>query len=137
VNREFYRSVFTRDHEGAAEAMLGDIVADEELKYGDSVPTGTYVDMTTKLPLVDPEKVKCPVLIVRAEHDGIATDEDIVGFYTRLPSPDKQMVKIGGLAHTAILGVNRTRFWHALHSFLTMPGRVDLEGAKGSGKGHA
>jgi len=137
VNREFYRSVFTRDHEGAAEAMLGDIVADEELKYGDSVPTGTYVDMTTKLPLVDPEKVKCPVLIVRAEHDGIATDEDIVGFYTRLPSPDKQMVKIGGLAHTAILGVNRARFWHALHAFLTMPGRVDLEGAKGSGKGHA
>src|SRR4051812_23445740 len=107
VSREFYRSVFTRDHEGAAEPILGDIVADEELRYGDSVPTGTYVDMTTKLPLVDPLKVLCPVLLIRAEHDGIATDEDIVGFYTRLPNPDKQMVKIGGLAHTAILGVNR------------------------------
>ena len=137
VSREFYRSVFTRDHEGAAEAFIGDIVADQEMKYGDSVPTGTYVDMTTKLPMVDPEKVLCPVLIVRAEHDGIATDEDIVGFYTRLPHPDKQMVKIGGLAHTALLGVNRARFHHALHSFLTMPGRVDLQGTKGSGAGHA
>jgi len=137
VSREFYRSVFTRDHSGAAEAMLGDVVADQELQYGDSVPTGTYVDMTTKLPLVDPEKVRCPVLIIRAEHDGIATDEDIVGFYTKLPHPDKQMVKIGGLAHTALLGVNRARFHHALHSFLAMPARVDLDGKKGSGGGHA
>lgn len=137
VSREFYRSVFTRDHSGAAEAFLGDIVADQELKYGDSVPTGTYVDMTTKLPLVDPEKVACPVLIVRAEHDGIATDEDITGFYTRLPSADKQMVKIGGLAHTAMLGVNRHRFHHALHAFLMLPARVDLDGKKNSGAGHA
>jgi alpha-beta hydrolase superfamily lysophospholipase len=137
VSREFYRSVFTRDHSGAAESFLGDVVADEELKYGDSVPTGTYVDMTTKLPLADPDKVQCPVLIVRAEHDGIATDEDIVGFYTKLPNPDKQMVKIGGLAHTAMLGVNRARFFHALNSFLSMPERVNLDGKQGTGGGHA
>jgi pimeloyl-ACP methyl ester carboxylesterase len=137
VSREFYESVFTRDHSGSAEPMLGKLIADEELKYGDSVPTGTYVDMTTKLPLVDPAKVLCPVLIIRAEHDGIATDEDILAFYSRLPSADKQMVKISGLAHTAILGVNRARFWHALDAFLSMPARVDLQGEKGSGAGHA
>jgi hypothetical protein len=33
--------------------------------------------------------------------------------------------------------VNRARFYHAVHAFLSMPGRVDLGGAKGSGKGHA
>ena len=137
VSAEFYRSVFTRDHSGAAEAFIGDIVAREELKYGDSVPTGTYVDMTTKLPLVEPEKVLCPTMILRAEHDGIATDEDIVGFFLRLPNPDKQLVKIGGLAHTALLGVNRARFHHALHAFLTMPPRIDLHGGKGNGKGDA
>ena len=137
VSREFYRSVFTRDHSGAAEPMLGDVIADLELKYGDSVPTGTYVDMTSKLPLVDPEKISCPVQIVRAEHDGIATDADIMAFYAKLANPDKQLVKIGGLAHTAVLGVNRARFYHAVHAFLSMPGRVDLGGAKGSGKGHA
>jgi pimeloyl-ACP methyl ester carboxylesterase len=133
VSREFYRSVFTRDHSGAAEPMLGDVVADEEMKYGDSVPTGTYVDMTTKLPLVDPEKLPMPVMIVRAEHDGIATDEDILAFYAKLPSADKQLLKIGGLAHTAMLGVNRARFWHALHSFLSMPARVDLSGTRQHG----
>ena len=137
MSREFYESVFTRDHSGAAEPMLGAIIADQELKYGDSVPTGTYVDMTTKLPLVDPAKVLCPVMIVRAEHDGIATDADILEFFALLPNPDKQIVKIGGLAHTALLGVNRARFHHALHAFLAMPPRVDLEGRKGSGAGHA
>ena len=130
VDADFYRSVFTRDHSGAAEPFLGEVIAEQELKYGDSVPTGTYLDMVTKLPLVDPEKVTCPVLIVRAEHDGIATDEDIVGFYSRLPNPDKMLMKIGGLAHTAMLGVNRPRFFHALHSFLSMPARVELKGEK-------
>jgi pimeloyl-ACP methyl ester carboxylesterase len=137
VSAEFYRSVFTRDHSGASEPMLGDIVAREEMQYGDSVPTGTYVDMTTRLPLVDPEKVKCPVMIVRAEHDGIATDEDILAFFAKLPNPDKELVKISGLAHTALLGVNRARFHHALHAFLSMPPRMDLGGEKGSGAGHA
>ena len=128
VDAKFYKSVFTRDHPGAAEPMLGDVVAEAELKYGDTVPNGTYIDMVTKLPLVDPAKVLCPVLIVRAEHDGIATDEDIMGFYAKLPNPDKQMSKIAGLAHTAFLGVNRHRFWHSVHAFLTTPARVDLAG---------
>ena len=136
VSREFYESVFTRDHSGAAEPMLGAVIADQELKYGDSVPTGTYVDMTTKLPLVDPAKVLCPVMIVRAEHDGIATDADILDFFSRLPNPDKEIVKIAGLAHTALLGVNRARFHHALQAFLSMPPRVDLQGHKNTGAGH-
>jgi pimeloyl-ACP methyl ester carboxylesterase len=130
VSREFYESVFTRDHSGAAEAILGAVIADEELRYGDSVPTGTYVDMVTKLPLVDPEKLRCPVMIIRAEHDGIATDEDIVAFYSKIPSADKQLLKIGGLAHTAMLGVNRGRFFHALHAFLSMPALMDLQGTR-------
>jgi pimeloyl-ACP methyl ester carboxylesterase len=128
VDAAFYRSVFTRDHPGASEPMIGDVVAEAELKYGDSVPTGTYLDMVTKLPLVDPDKVKCPVLIIRAEHDGIATEEDLMGFFLRLPNPDKQMVKIGGMAHTAFLGVNRQRFYHAIEAFLSMPERIDIAG---------
>jgi len=121
IDREFYASVFTRDDPNAAERMLGDVVADAELRYGDTVPTGTYLDMVTKLPIVDPTKIQCPVLITRAEHDGIATDEDVMGFFDRLPTSDKQLVKIGKLAHTAPLGINRHSFWHALHAFLTMP----------------
>jgi pimeloyl-ACP methyl ester carboxylesterase len=129
IDAAFYRSVFTRDHPGASEAMISDVVAEEELKYGDTVPTGTYLDMVTKLPLVDPDKVKCPVLMIRAEHDGIATEADLMDFFSRLPNPDKQMVKIAGLAHTAPLGVNRHRFYHAIYAFLSLPERVDIAAA--------
>jgi hypothetical protein len=76
VDAEFYRGVFTRDEAGAAEPMISELVTQAELKYGDTVPNGTYVDMVTKLPLVDPLKVACPVMIIRPQHDGIATDAD-------------------------------------------------------------
>ena len=42
-------------------------------------------------------------------------------FFERLPSKDKQFVFISGLAHAATLGINRHKFWHAMHAFMTMP----------------
>lgn len=126
IDAAFYRTVFTRDHAGACEPMIADVVSEAELRYGDTVPTGTYIDMVTKLPLVEPTQIACPVLMIRAEHDGIATEEDVLAFFQRLPHPDKQFVKIGGLAHTAPLGVNRHRFFHAIHAFLTLPERVEI-----------
>ncbi len=128
IDVAFFQTVFTRDHPGASEEMIADVVAEAELKYGDTVPTGTYIDMCTKLPLVDPLLLRCPVMIIRAEHDGIATDEDVVAFYQHLPNADKQLVKIAGLAHTAPLGVNRARFYHAIHAFLTMPPLLETRG---------
>ena len=129
VDATFYRGVFTRDEVGAAEPMISGLVSDAELKYGNTVPNGTYIDMTTRLPLVDPLKLRCPVLILRGQHDGIATDADIIAFYSRLPHPDKQLVKIGGMAHTAMLGVNRGRFLAAMQAFLTMPPMIDIGAA--------
>ena len=126
VDADFYSSVFTRDHAGAAEAMLGDAVAQAELEHGHTIPNGTYLDMVSKLPLVDPAQLRCPVLLLRAEHDGIATEEDLMAFFARLPHADKQYVRLGGLAHTALLGVNRHRLYHALQSFLTLPPSIDI-----------
>ena len=54
VDAAFYATVFTRDEPGAAEPMMGQVVADEELKYGDTVPNGTYLDMVQNLPVCDP-----------------------------------------------------------------------------------
>ena len=126
VDAAFYQSVFTRDHAGASEQFIADIVTKQELQYGDTVPNGTYLDMVSKLPVVDPDKVGCPVLMIRAEHDGIAAEEDLLAFYARLPHPDKSITKIAGLAHAALLGVNRHRLYHAVHSFMSMPERIDI-----------
>jgi pimeloyl-ACP methyl ester carboxylesterase len=125
ATRELYRSIFTRDKPGTADPAVGDALADAEAKYGDSVPTGTYLDMVTKLPLVDPAQLRVPVLMARGEYDGISTQEDLIGFFTRLANNDKEFVVVAGAAHSLVLGYNRARFWHALDAFLTLPPRED------------
>ena len=126
VDRAFFHSIFTRDKPGLSEMIVADALADAELAIGDSVPTGTYLDMCANLPVVDPLKIDCPVLIMRGEHDGIATEEDLIAFFQALPNKDKQFVILPGQAHSGPLGLNRARFWHVLHGFLTMPARVDV-----------
>lgn len=125
VDRAFFHSIFTRDMPGTSEAIVGDAIADRELEFGGSVPTGTYLDMCANLPLVGPTKITCPVLIIRGEHDGIATEEDLLAFFQALETKDKQFAMLSGQAHSAPLGVNRARFAHVVHAFLTMPDRVD------------
>jgi len=120
-DREMVLSIFTRDRPGTSEPGVGEALADVELKYGDQVPTGTYLDMTANLPLVDPKKVLSPVLIMRGEHDGIASVPDLEEFYNQLPNGDRQFVIVPGAAHSLVLATNRQLFWHAMNSFLTMP----------------
>ena len=103
---------------------MADAFADAELAYGMTMPTGTYLDMCVNLPVVDPALISCPVLILRGEHDGIATEEDLVAFFGALKSDDKQMVVLPDQAHVGALGVNRHRFFHVLHGFLTLPARL-------------
>ena len=59
-----------------------------EMKFGDQIPSGTYVDMAANLPIVDPKKVLCPVLMLRGEFDGNSTNEDLLDFYT--PAPERR-----------------------------------------------
>lgn len=137
VSPEFYSGVFTRDKPGSADPNMGNWVAGAEVKYGDTVPNGTYLDMVSKLPIIDPLTIPCPVLIARGEYDGIASDEDVLDFYEKLPSPDKQLIKMGGLAHTSLLGVNRFRLFHVMEAFLTMPKAIPLGDAPPGGDGDA
>jgi alpha-beta hydrolase superfamily lysophospholipase len=126
-NREMIRSIFTRDKPGTSDPAVAEAMADAELKFGDSVPTGTYLDMTTRLPLVDPLKVQSPVVIVRGEYDGIATEDDLLNFFRKLPVQDREFVILPGASHSIGLGLNRQQFWHVLHSFLGMPKRMDVK----------
>jgi alpha-beta hydrolase superfamily lysophospholipase len=126
-DRNMIRSIFTRDKPGTSEPAVGEALADAELKFGESVPTGTYLDMTANLPVVDPLKVQAPVLLARGQYDGIATDEDILDFFTKLPCPDKQVAILPGLAHSLAMGRNRVLFWHVTREFLSMPKPMDVE----------
>ena len=123
-DRDMILSIFTRDKSGTTEPGVGNALADVELQYGDQVPTGTYLDMTANLPLVDPKKVLSPVQILRGEYDGIATVADLEDFYNQLPNGDRQFVIVPAAAHSLVLATNRQLFWHAMNSFLTMPAPV-------------
>jgi pimeloyl-ACP methyl ester carboxylesterase len=124
-DRDMIRSVFTRDKSGTSDPAVGEALADAEMKFGNDIPTGTYLDMTANLPIVDPLKIKSPLLIVRGEYDGIATDVDLINFYTKLTVPDRQFIILPGLAHSLSLGINRELFWHVMRAFLEMPPRLD------------
>lgn len=125
-DRAMIRSIFTRDHPGTSDPAVADALADAELVHGEEVPTGTYLDMTANLPVVDPKRVLAPVMILRGEHDGIASEEDLLDFFEQLPNPDRQFVVLPGAAHALVFGHNRHQLWHVVHAFLTMPPRRDL-----------
>lgn len=120
-DRTMIESIFTRDKAGTTDPAVGKILADVELQFGDQAPTGTYLDMTANLPVVDPKKVQAPVLLVRGEYDGIATVEDLFDFYRQLPHGDKQLVILPNTAHSVAVAINRHLFWHTVRSFLDMP----------------
>jgi len=120
--RDMIRSIFTRDKPGTSDPAVAEALADAELPFGDTIPTGTYLDMTANLPVVDPLRVKSPVLVVRGEHDGIATEEDLLDFFRRLPNPDRQFIVLPGASHAVALGLSRSQLWHVVRAFLTMPG---------------
>ena len=119
--REMIRSIFTRDKPGTSDPAVAEALADAELPFGDTIPTGTYLDMTANLPVVDPRRVKAPVLMVRGEHDGIATEDDLLDFFRRLPNPDRQFIVLAGASHAVALGLSRGQLWHVVRAFLTLP----------------
>jgi alpha-beta hydrolase superfamily lysophospholipase len=123
-DRDMIRSISTRDKAGTSDPALSEFMADQELKFGDQVPTGTYLDMTSHLPLVDPTRVLAPVLLIRGEYDGIATVDDLVDFFRQLPSGDRQFVILPGMAHSVVSGLNRELFWHTMRAFLTTPATI-------------
>jgi alpha-beta hydrolase superfamily lysophospholipase len=120
-DRAMIESIFTRDRPGTTDPAVGKAVADAELVYGDQVPTGTYLDMTAHLPVVDPTKIQSPVAVIRGEYDGIATMEDLWDFFRLLPTGDKQFSVIAGAAHALGTSRNRHAFFHVAQAFLTMP----------------
>ena len=90
VDRAFVHSIFNRDHPGTAEDRTIEAFADAILALDDSMPTGTYVDMTSKLPIIDPAKITVPTMIMRGQWDGIASFDDLIEFFKLLPNADKQ-----------------------------------------------
>ena len=119
------RSIFTRDGKPSTYDMaVPEAIIAAEIKFGDQIPSGTYIDMAANLPIVDPKKVLCPVLMMRGEFDGNSTNEDLLDFYSQLPNGDRQFVILPNTAHSAGMSLNRHLLHYALRNFLAAPAPI-------------
>src|SRR4051794_29393528 len=121
ISKAFIHSVFDRDHPDTAERNVIEAFAEAVVALDDSVPTGTYVDMCSRLPVVDPDKITVPTLVMRGQWDGIASFEDLVRFFEKLPNPDKQFAVMPGISHASFQQKNYAIVYHILLAFFTQP----------------
>jgi pimeloyl-ACP methyl ester carboxylesterase len=124
IDRAFVRSIFTRDHPGTADDAVVEAFADAILALDDSMPNGTYVDMCSKLPILDPRKIAAATIVMRGEYDGIAGMDDLLAFFALLPNADKQFAVMPGIAHASFQQKNYLLVYHILASFFTQPAPV-------------
>ena len=124
IDRAFVHSIFTRDHPGTSDLTVVDAFADAVLALDTSVPTGTYIDMSANLPVVDPTKITVPTLVMRGQWDGIASFEDVARFFAKLPNADKQFIVMPGIAHTSTRSKNWALVYHLLDAYFSQPAPV-------------
>ena len=124
IDKAFVYSIFNRDHPGTADERVIEAFADAITALDDSVPTGTYVDMCSKLPVVDPEKITVPTIVMRGQWDGIASMEDLIKFFEKLPNPDKQFTVMPGISHASFQQKNYMLVYHILASFFGQPAPI-------------
>jgi pimeloyl-ACP methyl ester carboxylesterase len=124
IDRAFVYSIFERDHPECADKHVVDAFADAILALDSSMPNGTYIDMCSKLPIVDPAAIAAPTIIMRGEFDGIAGFDDLMNFFVRLPNPDKQFTVMPGISHASFQQKNYLTVYHILHSFFSRPDPV-------------
>jgi alpha-beta hydrolase superfamily lysophospholipase len=115
-------SIFSRDgHPTIYDPEVADALVKSEMPFGDTVPSGTYLDMAANLPLVDPAKVTVPVLMTRGEWDGNSTNDDLLDFFKQLPNGDRQYVILPSTAHSEVFSKNRELLFYAIKNFLGEP----------------
>jgi pimeloyl-ACP methyl ester carboxylesterase len=113
------RSIFTRDgHASAYDPAVAEAIIAAEMKFGDTIPSGTYLDMAANLPVVNPTKVMSPVLMTRGEWDGNSTNDDLLDFFRQLPNGDRQFVILPQTPHGADFSNNRRLLWYTMKNFL-------------------
>lgn len=121
IDRAFVYSIFERDHPDCADKRTIEAFADAILALDDSMPNGTYIDMCSKLPVVNPEKITAPTAVLRGQFDGIAALDDLIAFYKKLPNPDKQFIMMSGISHASFQQKNYKLVYQILHAFYTQP----------------
>jgi alpha-beta hydrolase superfamily lysophospholipase len=58
---------------------------------------------------------------MRGQFDGIASMQDLLKFFEKLPNPDKQFTVMAGISHASFQQKNYMMVYHILLSFFSQP----------------
>jgi pimeloyl-ACP methyl ester carboxylesterase len=121
IDYAFVQSIFNRDHPDCVDSKVVDAFASAICSLDDSMPNGTYIDMCSRLPLVDPKKILVPTIILRGQYDGIASVPDLLKFFEKLPNQNKQFTVMEGISHASFQQKNYEMVYDILEGFWGRP----------------
>jgi alpha-beta hydrolase superfamily lysophospholipase len=61
-----------------------------------------------------------PTIVLRGQWDGIASIEDLLAFFQRLPNMQKQFSVMRGISHASFQQKNYMMVYQILHAFYTL-----------------
>ena len=107
--------------EGQYEPDVVDKYAKEALAADPRSPNGVRVDMPAKAPILAPERIKVPTLIIHPEKDFLATEAETMEFFGKLGTTYKSYAALPDGGHAIILEKNYKKFQSVVLGFLNQP----------------
>jgi pimeloyl-ACP methyl ester carboxylesterase len=106
----------------ASDAIAVDAWVKEVAQWGSKAPNGVLVDLLTKMPLTDPEKIAPPTMIILGDLDRLtpATQPNLPGFFAALPNTDKQLIIVPGAGHALTVQKPRLRFYREVAKWFSI-----------------
>jgi pimeloyl-ACP methyl ester carboxylesterase len=93
----------------------------EALAADPKSPNGVIVDQITKFPIMDPEIIKVPTLIIHPEKDFLATEAETLEFFAKLGTAYKSYIALPDGGHAIMLEKNYKKFQSAVLGYLNQP----------------
>jgi pimeloyl-ACP methyl ester carboxylesterase len=92
-------------------------------------PTGSWVDLHTKLPMLDPRRICSPTLLIYGRQDPLSQTGDLLPFFEQLCAHDKRYVILPRGGHVVMLENDHRRFQREVIHFLRLQDAHDPRGA--------
>lgn len=102
----------------ANDAVVIEVFAAAAARVQPSTPSGPQIDLLTRLPMVQPEAIGVPTLMIHGEYDDVADRAGLMPFFDKLPNPDKKYVVVPDAGHMMHLQKGHRAFQQEVASFL-------------------